>query len=263
MPGEWACRLYVDAALGAGIDVMLPAAQAHYLLDVLRLKGGMSVAVFNGRDGEWIATLRRSAKKNCLLSVERQSRPQSASPDLWLLFAPIKRARLDFVAEKASELGVSRIQPVITQYTQVMRVNTERLRANAVEAAEQCERLDVPEVGEAAPLATVLADWPPARRLLWCDESPGSPSIAAALANKPHAQWAVLIGPEGGFAPEERQRLRAMPQVLAVSLGPRLLRADTAAIAALSIWQAVCGDWRGQGERRGQGDWTATDPRPM
>jgi 16S rRNA (uracil1498-N3)-methyltransferase len=266
MPGESACRLYVDAALGAGIDVMLPAAQAHYLVDVMRLTGGESIALFNGRDGEWIATLRRGARKSCLLTVARQSRPQSAGPDLWLLFAPIKRARLDYMAEKATELGVSRIQPVMTRYTQVTRVNTERLKANAVEAAEQSERLDVPEVRDALPLAAVLADWPSHRRILWCDESPSAAPIAAALvplADTGRAPWAVLIGPEGGFAPEERHRLRTMPQVLGVNLGPRLLRADTAAIAALATWQASIGDWRGQGDRRDQGDWTAGDPRPM
>jgi 16S rRNA (uracil1498-N3)-methyltransferase len=238
-------RLYVEAALSAGAEVALDSAQAHYLRNVMRRASGDAVRVFNGRDGEWRGSIASLGKGKGDVVLEAQTREQAPEPDLWLLAAPIKRTAIDFVAAKATELGVSAIQPVFTRRTAVTRVNSERMRANVIEAAEQCERLSVPEVRQAAPLDEVLAAWSPARRLLFCDETRDDRPIAAALlaerARAPQA-WAILIGPEGGFAPEELQRIRALPGVLPVSLGPRLLRADTAALAALAVWQAVMGE---------------------
>lgn len=239
-------RLFVPDDLAPGADIEPDEGQAHYLMTVLRLGQDDEVALFNGRDGEWRARVRAVSRKKCRLAVVDRLRPQVAEPDLWLCFAPIKRARIDFVAEKATELGVAVIQPVITRRTIVARVNGERLAANAREAAEQCDRLAVPEVRDAVPLDRLLDRWPAGRRLMFCDESRNAPPAAAALAATGAAgqPWAVLIGPEGGFAPEEMARLRAHPGVLAVGLGPRLLRADTAAVAALSLFQGILGDWR-------------------
>jgi 16S rRNA (uracil1498-N3)-methyltransferase len=245
MSAAWHCRLFVDAPLGPGLAVALAAPQAHYLLTVLRLAAGEPVALFNGRDGEWLAHIATTAKRSCGLVVERPLREQAASPDLWLVFAPVKRARIDFIAAKATELGVACLQPVITRRTEVARVNAERLRANAIEAAEQCERLDVPEVREPVALGALLASWPAGRRLVYCAERAGAPPMIEALAGAGArgGPWAVLIGPEGGFAPEEAAQLGRLPQAVAVSLGPRILRADTAAVAALTLWQAALGDW--------------------
>ncbi len=239
-------RLFVPDDLCPGADIEPDEGQAHYLMTVLRLGQDDEVAVFNGRDGEWRARLQAVSRKKCRLTVADRLRPQVAEPDLWLCFAPIKRARIDFVAEKATELGVAVIQPVITRRTIVARVNGDRLAANAREAAEQCDRLCVPEVRDAVTLDRLLDRWPAGRRLMFCDESRNAPPAAAALAATGAAgqPWAVLIGPEGGFAAEEMARLRAHPGVLAVGLGPRLLRADTAAVAALSLFQGVLGDWR-------------------
>jgi 16S rRNA (uracil1498-N3)-methyltransferase len=241
-------RLFVGADLAAGASVGLDPAQAHYLRNVMRRAPGDAVRVFNGRHGEWRAAIAALGKGRGALAVEARTRPQQAEADLWLLAAPIKRTAIDFVAAKATELGAAAIQPIFTRRTAVGRVNAERLRANAIEAAEQCERLTVPEIREAAPLAAVLAAWPAARRLLFCDETRDGRPIADALLTErgrdPEAgarPWAILIGPEGGFAPEELSRLRALPAVLPVSLGARLLRADTAALAALAVWQAVLG----------------------
>ncbi|MCW5758495.1 MAG: 16S rRNA (uracil(1498)-N(3))-methyltransferase [Phenylobacterium sp.] len=241
-------RLFVDADLAAGVEIALDPAQAHYLRNVMRRAPGDAVRVFNGRDGEWRAVIRALGKGKGSIAAEDCLRPQAAESDLWLLAAPIKRTAIDFVAAKATELGASAILPIFTRRTAVSRVNIERLRANAIEAAEQCERLSVPAIREAAPLEKALAGWPPARRLLFCDESrAGQPIAAALLAEKARdaaagtRPWAILIGPEGGFAPEELARLRALPAVLPVSLGARLLRADTAALMALAVWQAVIG----------------------
>ena len=242
-------RLYVDQNLAAGQGVAVSAPQAHYLGHVMRLKPGAEVALFNGRDGEWSARLATIGRGAATLAPERQTQPQSAGPDLWLLFAPIKRAPVDFVAAKATELGVSALRPVITRNTVVSRVNLERLRANAIEAAEQTGRLDIPEVFAPVALDARLADWPAGRRILMCDESGTAPPIAAALAAFAGAKpgpWAVLIGPEGGFSAAELDALAKTPFVTRVGLGPRLLRADTAALAALSCWQATIGDWRGR-----------------
>jgi 16S rRNA (uracil1498-N3)-methyltransferase len=240
-------RLFVEHPLAAGGAVGLTPEQAHYLRSVMRLGPGTPLLLFNGRDGEWRARIDGLGKGWASCAVESRTRPQSAGPDLWLVFAPIKRARIDFLAQKATELGVAALWPIFTRHTAVGRVNRERLQANAVEAAEQCERLTVPAVMEPAELEAALARWPAGRRILLCDESGGGMPIADALAvtgTKP-APWAVMIGPEGGFAAEELDRLRKLPIVTAVGLGPRVLRADTAALAALACWQAIAGDWRG------------------
>jgi len=240
-------RLFVAADLAAGAEAPLSAAQAHYLRHVLRRDTGAPLLLFNGRDGEWRATLTLSGKKAASAAVGERTREQAAEPDLWLCFAPIKRARIDYVAEKATELGVAVLQPVLTRHTAVERVNIERLRANAVEAAEQTERLTVPEVREPVELMKLVADWPAGRRLLMCDETGGGPPIGGVLgaldAAARKAPWAIVIGPEGGFAGDELGALRRINNVTAVGLGPRILRADTAALAALACWQALVGDW--------------------
>lgn len=241
-------RLFVEADLSAGIEAPLDETQVHYLRHVMRREEGATLSLFNGRDGEWSATLSLRGKKAAVATVGARTREQGTEPDLWLCFAPVKRARIDFIAEKATELGVSTLQPVLTQHTAVERVNVERLRANAIEAAEQTERLTVPEVREPIGLGSLLDRWPAERRLLMCDETGGGPPIAEALAQLDDAArtapWAIAIGPEGGFAAAELAALRRMSNVTAVGLGPRILRADTAALAALACWQALVGDWR-------------------
>ncbi|MDX1484324.1 MAG: 16S rRNA (uracil(1498)-N(3))-methyltransferase [Alphaproteobacteria bacterium] len=239
-------RLFVEDALAAGRSVGLKPAQAHYLRHVLRLAAGDLIALFNGADGEWTATIAGFGKGWASVDVGAKRRDQAPEPDLWLLFAPIKHGRIDYLAQKATELGVSLLQPVTTAYTNVSRVNTQRLAANAVEAAQQTGRLTVPEVRPPAPLAHVLAQWQPERRLMFCDESGSGAPVAQGLADAHRLAgepWAVLIGPEGGFSPEELDDLGKLPFVMPVSLGPRLLRADTAAVAALACWQASLGDW--------------------
>ena len=243
-----ATRLFTEADLAAGVEAGLSAGQAHYLRHVVRREEGAPLLLFNGRDGEWQASLSLRGKKGAVARVAARTRPQAAGPDVWLCFAPVKRARIDYIAEKATELGVALLQPVITEHTQVERVNVERLRANAVEAAEQTERLSVPEVRAPVELKRLLADWPAGRRLLMCDETGGGPPIAETLggldAATRAAPWGIVIGPEGGFAEGELMALRRMKDVMAVGLGPRILRADTAALAALACWQALIGDWR-------------------
>jgi 16S rRNA (uracil1498-N3)-methyltransferase len=244
-----ATRLYLDEDLGEGRTLGLDHARAHFLRSVLRLSRGAELALFNGRDGEWLARLDGLGKGWASLVVERRLRAQDTVPDLWLVFAPIKRARLDFLVEKATELGVARLQPVMTQYTAVARVNTERLAANAREAAEQCERLSLPEVGTPKRLFDILADWPAERRLLLCAESGAARPIAEVLSDQAAESAAprpaaVMTGPEGGYAPAELDALRKLPFVTLIGLGPRVLRADTAALAALACWQAVLGDGR-------------------
>jgi 16S rRNA (uracil1498-N3)-methyltransferase len=243
-----ATRLFIEADLSAGIEVPLSEAQAHYLRHVLRRGDGAPLLLFNGRDGEWRATLALRGKKAAAAKVGERTREQTAEPDLWLCFAPVKRARIDYIAEKATELGVAALQPILTQHTIVERVNIDRLRANAIEAAEQTERLTVPEVRAPVELARLLDDWPAERRLLICDETGGGPPIAGvlgALDDKARAApWAIVIGPEGGFAAGELAVLRRIKDVTAVGLGPRILRADTAALAALACWQAIVGDWQ-------------------
>lgn len=213
---------------------------AHYLFSVMRRKAGDQVAVFNGRDGEWMADIAVAGKRNGVLVCTQQSRPQADPPDLWLLFAPIKKARTDFIVEKAAEMGVSRIVPVQTQYTNSDRIRIDRLQAHAVEAAEQCGGTYVPEVADLTKLGTLLGDWPADRHLLFCDEATVGQTLPFP---KQPAPWAILIGPEGGFSDPERAMLAAMEQSHIVSLGPRILRADTAAVAALALWQSQLGDW--------------------
>ena len=237
-------RLFVDAPLEAGGTVALERAQAHYLSHVLRLTSGDSVLVFNGRDGEWSAILEGGGKRTSLV-VDAKTRQQTVVADLHYLFAPLKAARLDYMVQKAVEMGVSRLAPVLTRHGQVTRVNLERMRANAIEAAEQCGILALPEIAEPMPLSRYLADRDPARLLVFCDEDADAANPAAALAKaSAPSGLAVLVGPEGGFAEDERAALVKQPNVVRLSLGPRILRADTAAVAALAVVQTALGDWR-------------------
>jgi 16S rRNA (uracil1498-N3)-methyltransferase len=236
-------RLYVEAPLAEGAEVTLNAAQSHYLGTVLRLKPGSQVLVFNGRDGEWEARLAVAERASALL-IGGKTRPQSIAADLHYLFAPLKAARLDYMVQKAVEMGVSRLQPVFTRHSQAARVNTERMRANAIEAAEQCGVLSVPDIGEPVAFSRLLAEWGAARRLVFCDEDAETADPIAALTGLTRSPLAVLIGPEGGFAEDERASLLRLPNLVRLSLGPRILRADTAAVAALTLVQAVLGDWR-------------------
>ena len=240
-------RLFVRASLAEGAEIALDAKQANYLVNVLRLSSGDSVLVFNGADGEWRTTLAPSGRKTWHLTATEQTRPQPPAPDLHYLFAPLKHARLDYMVEKAVEMGAGRLRPVLTRHTQVTRINRDRMEANAIEAAEQCGILSIPAIDEPAGLADVLSRWPaeePGRRLVFCDEGEEGGDPVATLSALAPSPLAVLIGPEGGFAEDERATLRAAPFVTAISLGPRVLRADTAAVAALAIVQAAVGDWR-------------------
>jgi len=236
-------RLFVANDLSADSLIGLDKDQSHYLANVMRVKAGEDVALFNGRDGEWLGRLDKVAKASVTLQVQSQSRPQTPEPDLWLLAAPIKKDCIDLVAEKATELGISALWPVFTHRTVMSRVNTDRLAANMVEAAEQCERLSVPEMREPTDLAKALAGWDAARPLVFLDESGGGAPITQALNNLQPGPLAVLTGPEGGFDDSERAMLARLPFAVPVSLGPRILRAETAAIAALSVVQALLGDW--------------------
>lgn len=242
-------RLFVADDIGAGGTVALTAAQAHYLRNVMRLSPGDPVVLFNGRDGEWDARIAGLGRGAGTVSPESLRRPQAAEPDIWLLFAPIKRGPMDFLVQKAVELGVSCLWPVLTQHTDVGRFNTARALSTAMEAAEQCDRLTLPEVREPARLDGVLSGWPATRLLLVCAESGPVRPIAEVLEELkqggavPPAGTAVLTGPEGGFATSELDALGNLPFVKAVGLGPRVLRAETAALAALACWQSVLGDW--------------------
>ena len=237
-------RLFVTADLGPGTEVPLDADQAHYLFTVMRLGPGARIAVFNGRDGEWSAEVVATGRRAGTLVARDPGQPQRRPPDLWLLFAPIKKARTDFIVEKATELGAARIQPIFTRFTNAERLRPDRLRAHAVEAAEQCGETHVPEVAQPVKLAALLGGWDPARRIVFCDETREARPAAASFAGAAPGPWAILIGPEGGFAPEEAAELRRLPFVMPVTLGPRVLRADTAVCAALTLWQAALGDWR-------------------
>jgi 16S rRNA (uracil1498-N3)-methyltransferase len=239
-------RLYVDAPLTTGAEVPLDRDRANYLVNVLRLKPGDGVLLFNGRDGEWGATLTGTAKRGGAVLVAERTREQPQPGDLHLLFAPLKHARLDYVVQKAVEMGAARLQPVITRHTQVARINVERMCANVVEAAQQCGILTLAEVGEPLPFAAALDALAPERLLVFCDEDAEVKDPLAALgAVRADAGIAVVVGPEGGFSDEERVALLRRPRIARISLGPRILRADTAAVAALAVVQAVLGDWRG------------------
>lgn len=235
-------RLYVDHPLGAGQSVPLDRGQAHYLFGVMRQTLGAQVSLFNGRDGEWLAEVSRAGKRDGELTSLAQSRPLQMPPDLWLCFAPIKKTRTDFIVEKAAEMGAARIVPVMTEFTNAGRVQTERLQAHAVEAAEQCGGTFVPEVAEAVRFDRLMHGWDDARRLMFCDEALAAEADAGAVL-APRGPWAILIGPEGGFSERERARLARLDAAVAVRLGPRILRADTAAVAALTLWQHALGDW--------------------
>jgi 16S rRNA (uracil1498-N3)-methyltransferase len=236
-------RLYVAQSLTKDDEFSLSRPQTHYLIDVLRLKPGDPVRAFNGEDGEWLCYLTAASKKAASLRCERPLAAVRPPPDIDYVFAPLKHSRLDYAVQKATELGARRLRPVWTQRTTVSRINAERMRANVIEAAEQCNLVYIPEVCEARPLSELLLKWEPVRTAIFCDER-------AAIANPLKALQgvglpaAVIVGPEGGFTDEERANLLALPSTRAISLGPRIMRADTAAVAALAIAQAVLGDWR-------------------
>ncbi|MEI4232470.1 16S rRNA (uracil(1498)-N(3))-methyltransferase [Roseovarius sp. D22-M7] len=234
-------RLYVEQPLGEEQTVPLTRDQAHYLFGVMRQGVGDAVLVFNGSDGEWRAEVTEAGKRAGTLVAKAQTAPQRDPPDLWLIFAPIKKARTDFIVEKATEMGASRILPVQTEFTNAERIRRDRLQAHAVEAAEQCGGTYVPQVDALQKLDALLSDWPGDRRLMFCDEALAG--NGAALGAARGGPWAILIGPEGGFSDAERTRLAAMPDAHPVALGPRVLRADTAAVAALTVWQQALGDW--------------------
>lgn len=239
-------RLYVDHPLAPGQTVPVTPEQAHYLFGVMRLTVGAVVSLFNGRDGEWDASVVTAGKRGGVLRVDAQTLPLLLPPDLWLCFAPLKKARTDFVVEKAVEMGAARIVPVQTDFTNAERLRAEKVRAHVIEAAEQCGATFVPEVAEVVKLSRLLADWPAGRRIMFCDEGlRGRDSVQfGALTSDTAGPWAILIGPEGGFSPAERARLEGLDYAHPVSLGPRILRADTAAVAALTLWQSTLGDWR-------------------
>ena len=239
-------RLHVASPLSASAPVAPTLDQSRYLTQVMRLKTGDDLLVFNGRDGEWRCTVAEVLKKGVILRAEEQVRPQTRGPDLELIVAVVKKARVETIVEKAAELGARRVRLVVTQRTNADRIRLDRLDAIAEEAAEQTGRLDVPVIDDPVRLDALLDGWEagpnPGRRLMFCDETGGAPAVTA-LRGAGEGPWAILIGPEGGFSPEEGERLRSLPFTTAVSLGPRILRADTAAIAAMTLWQAAVGDW--------------------
>lgn len=242
-------RLYTSYDLKAGTNIFLPDNnvhynQVHYLRNVMRAYEGEHALLFNGKDGEWLARIDEIGKKTCTLTLIEQTRTQESEPDLWLLFAPIKRAKIDIIVEKATELGVSILQPVITQNTYVSNVNTERLAANITEATEQCERLTVPIINHAGSLQEALKEWDEERVLFFMDESGGGSSAIEVFNNNQNPKAAILTGPEGGFSNAEFELLRSKPFAKGVGLGPRILKAETAVCAAMSCWQAICGDWK-------------------
>ena len=234
-------RLYVEHPLGVGQSVPLDKSQAHYLFGVMRQAVGGAVLLFNGQSGEWRAEIVEAGKRGGVLVCVEMVRPLQMPPDLWLLFAPIKKARTDFIVEKATEMGAARIVPVMTEFTNAGRVQRDRLQAHAVEAAEQCGGTFVPEVAEPVKFRQMLDTWETARQIMFCDEALADASSSLPIVIGP---WAILIGPEGGFSDAERQRLHRFEPAHAVTLGPRILRADTAAVAAMTVWQQALGDWR-------------------
>ncbi len=237
-------RLFLDLPFADGAVLPLEREQMHYLVNVLRLEAGDLLKVFNGKDGEWLATLIQPTRKTAALGLREAFRPQTTGSDIWYCFAPLKHARLDYIVQKAVEMGASRICPVLTRRTQSQRIKDERMRANVIEAAEQCGILTIPSVEEAVSLPELVGAWPKERLLVLCDEeAPLADPVAALAPHKGKAQSAILIGPEGGFADEERALLARIDNRVTVSLGPRILRADTAGVAAMALVQAVVGDW--------------------
>jgi len=236
-------RLFVHAGLAQGNTIRCEPAQAHYLLTVLRLKPQATIAVFNGRDGEWQGELESAGRKSVLIQIKHKLKDQLPVADLMYLFAPLKRARLDYMVQKATEMGASVLQPVLTEYTNVYRLKTGRMVLNAIEAAEQCNLLSIPEVREPVGLAEIIANWPGQRRLIYCDERGGGECAIERLKTIEPGPLALLIGPEGGFSQRECETLHQQPFVVPISLGPRIMRADTAAVAALALIQATLGDW--------------------
>lgn len=234
-------RLFVDQPLGVDNSVSLDRDHANYLFNVMRLGVGSVIALFNGRDGEFAAEVVDANKRRGVAVCREQTKPLQMPPDLWLCFAPIKKARTDFIVEKAAEMGAARIVPIQTEFTNSERVRQDRLQLHAVEAAEQCGGTYVPEVDALTKLSKLLDGWPDDRQILFCDEA--RVGVAETLAGSKRGKWAIFIGPEGGFSEPERVRLMGMSQVTAISLGPRILRADTAAVAAMTVWQAALGDW--------------------
>ena len=241
--GKSSIRLYVATPLEEGASITVSKDQTHYLKNVMRRSVGDSIRLFNGSDGEWVCEITALNRNDCAAVAKSKLRDQTKLPDVWLLFAPVKKVRLDYLAQKATEMGASKLQPVMTSRTQVTRVNRERLVSNTIEAAEQCGCLSIPEVAEPFPLKALVSDWDAARKLVFCDEAPDVRPALEVLTASAEGPYALLIGPEGGFDPQERDLLRSLSFVLPVSLGPRIMRADTAAVAALAVWQAVRGDW--------------------
>lgn len=236
-------RLFTDAPLAASTRTEVPSEAAHYLSHVLRLKAGSQLLVFNGQHGEWLATFQPEGKKRVMLDIIEQTRPQPTQSDLIYCFAPLKQGRLDYMVQKAVEMGAGVLQPVITQHTQVPKLGIDRIKANAIEAAEQCGGLSLPDCREALKLEKLLDGWDPARTLIFCDEGHDSDNPLTILQSLGKTPMAVLIGPEGGFSEAERTLLHSLPYVKSIPLGPRILRADTAAVAALALVQSVLGDW--------------------
>lgn len=250
-------RLYADTPLGEGVEVSPDAAQSHYLLHVMRLSEGDDVRVFNARDGEWSARVTPEGRRACRLVVYARLRPPQQEPGPALIFAPIRRERAQVLVEKATELGTARLQPVLTRHTAHPHVNAERLRRQTIEAAEQCERLSIPEIPSPQSLPALLAGWSSSLPLLFMDETGGAPIAETVQALSQHGSppptdlvtVGILVGPEGGFPEDEAHMVRAHAGVRRVSLGPRILRTETAALATLACWQALAGDWRPAGSR--------------
>ena len=234
-------RLFVDHTLGEAQSVPLSKDQAHYIFSVMRKSIGETILIFDGNNGEWEASIEEISKKSGVLFCIKQTKPQIMPPDLWLFFSPLKKVRTDFIVEKATELGVAKIIPVQTEHTNADRVNLSRLSAHAIEAAEQCGGTYIPKIEELQKINEVLENFPPDRRLLFCDEKLQASEVN--LENLKKGKWAILVGPEGGFSEIERNYLKGLKFTLSISLGPRILRADTAAVAAISLWQNYLGDW--------------------
>ncbi|GAA0732629.1 16S rRNA (uracil(1498)-N(3))-methyltransferase [Sphingomonas japonica] len=240
-PPESTPRLFLDQRLELGAHIRLDGPQAHYLIAVMRIRDGDPIKLFDDATGEWLALVRNIRKRDLEVEITGHLCPREAVPDLWLVAAPIRKGRIDWLVEKACELGVDRVVPVLTRRTVVDRLNLDRLRAHLIEAAEQCGRTALPSLAEPAKLPALLRDWPTDRALFFADETGGAPALDAMRARPGPA--AILIGPEGGFDPEERAAIRAHPQAVGITLGPRILRADTAAAAAVALWMAASGDW--------------------